>query len=435
MKKKEMLSIDFGDEWESIDDQLYKSVRNILENARKKAFTAVNTAMVEAYWHVGKKIVDLQGGAERAAYGDGMIKKLSERLTTEFVNGYDERNLRHMRQFFLMFPNWNALRTELSWTHYRMILKVEKIEARDYYIRECAEGNWSTRQLERQINSFCYERILANQDEKALLNEATEKEPVKTAKDFVKDPFVLEFLGLPPNRRHSEIELEQGLIDHMQKFLLELGPGYAFKARQKRISINGSNFYIDLLFYNDILKCSVIVDLKTGKLTHKDLGQMQMYLNYFTRELMNEGDNPPMGIIICAGKNESVVRYVLPEKGDGRIFASLYKLHLPDEEELAREIAARKELLMLERPSNAERPNLRRSEHAGSAEHHAVPKYRTYLSSITDEDVERIKEYSKKLQADDRARKEFFIRVGLYDEDGNIREPFRRHFEEDRSSD
>ena len=332
-----------------IDRALYNDVRSVLENARKRSFAAVNSAMVKAYWNVGRIIVERQGGAERADYGDGLIESLSKRLTAEYGKGFDRGNLRNMRQFYLLFQNHYALRSELSWTHYRLLMRVERPQAREYYLEESIKGNWSTRQLERQINSFCYERLLMSRDKEGIAEEAVQKEPPKQMEDIIKDPYVLEFLRLQPNTKHHETELEQGLIDHMQKFLLELGQGFTFEARQKRISLEGDNFYIDLVFYNYVLKCFVLIDIKAGKLMHQDIGQMQMYINYYTRELMNEGDNPPIGIILCADKNESVVRYTFPEEGNKQIFTSKYKLHLPTEEELANELSTEREMLLRER--------------------------------------------------------------------------------------
>ena len=332
--------------------ELFESIRNVLNSARSKAYAAVNFAMVEAYWNVGRLIVEKQGGEERAAYGDRLIEGLVKFLTVEFGKGFDKTNLGRMRQFYLSFPKVDALRQQLSWTHYRMILKVEKPRAREYYLEECAAGNWSTRQLERQINSFCYERVLASQNKDLVKNEIIQKEPGKTPFDIVKDPYVLDFLGLQSNTDLLEPKLEKALIDHLQKFLLELGRGFAFEARQKLISLDGDHFYIDLVFYNYILKCFVLIDLKSGKLTHQDIGQMQMYVNYYTRELMNEGDNPPIGIILCADKNESVVKYTFPDGGNPQIFTSKYMLYLPTEEELAREIEAEKQLLLAEKRLN-----------------------------------------------------------------------------------
>ncbi|MDR0778991.1 MAG: PDDEXK nuclease domain-containing protein [Methanomassiliicoccaceae archaeon] len=331
------------------EKELFRDVREILNNARKKTYNAINSAMVEAYWNIGKLIVEKQGGAERAVYGDGLIVNLSKQLAIEYGKGFDERNLRFMRQFYLTLPNRNALRTELSWTHYRMIMRVEKPQAREYYLRECAEGNWSTRQLERQINSFCYERVLASRDKEKVRDEIIRKEPAITPADVIKDPYILDFAGLPQGTEYLESELESALISHLQKFLLELGRGFTFEARQKRISLDGDHFYIDLVFYNYILKCFVIVDLKAGKLTHQDIGQMRMYVNYYTRELMNDHDNHPIGIILCADRNESVVRYTFPKGGDPQIFTSKYKLCLPTEEELAREIDSEKELIIREK--------------------------------------------------------------------------------------
>jgi len=296
------------------DNQLYDEVKVILELARSRAYAAVNLAMVEAYWNIGKLITETVGKDSRAEYGKYLMRYLSERLTTDFGKGFDERNLRFMRQFYLTFPIRNALRTELSWTHYRMIMKVENPNARNYYVEESSKGGWSTRQLERQINSFCYERVLSSRNRNAVRDEIILKEPYKNSLDVVKDPYVLEFLGLRQNDDLYETKLENALVTHIQKFLLELGRGFTFEARQKLISFDGEHFYIDLVFYNYILKCFVLIDLKTGKLTHQDIGQMQMYVNYYTREKMNEGDNPPIGIILCADKNESVVRYTLPEQ-------------------------------------------------------------------------------------------------------------------------
>jgi predicted nuclease of restriction endonuclease-like (RecB) superfamily len=332
-----------------IEKELFIGIRDILNNARRRAYTAVNSSMVEAYWNIGRLIVDKQGGTERAAYGDGLIDALSKQLTKEYGKGFTVRNLWHMRQFYLTLPKVNALRAQLSWTHYRMIMRLENPEAREYYLEECDKGNWSTRQLERQINSFCYERVLTSRDKEPVKNEIIRKESVGTPEDVVKDPYVLEFLGLDHSIRHHESDLEQSLIDHMQKFLLELGRGFTFEARQKRISLDGDHFYIDLVFYNYMMRCFVIIDLKAGKLTHQDIGQMQMYVNYYTRELTNDGDNPPIGIILCADRNESVVRYTFPEGGDPQIFTSKYKLCLPTEEEFAREIDTEKELILRER--------------------------------------------------------------------------------------
>ena len=256
-------------------------------------------------------------------------------------------NLKYMRQFYNAFPIGHALRDQLSWTHYRMLLKVEDDTARLFYLDECAKSNWSTRQLERQINSFFYQRILSSQDKDSVRNEVQTLEKGIDAKDIIRDPYVLEFLGLEQTHNLYEKDIEQGLIDHLQKFLLELGRGFSFVSRQQHITFDGEHYYVDLVFYNYILKCFVIIDLKLGKLTHQDIGQMQMYVNYYTRELMNDGDNLPIGIVLCADKSESVVKYTLPEDNN-QIFASKYKLYMPTEDELKRELAKEQELLEIE---------------------------------------------------------------------------------------
>jgi len=327
------------------ENTLYLQIKEILNTARKKAYSAINFAMVEAYWLVGKQIVDAQAGNERAEYGTSLLKYLSRELSRDFGKGFDESNLRLIRQFYLSFPIRDALRHELSWTHYRKIMKVENEQARNFYIEECIKSNWSTRQLERQINTHYYERLLSSQNKELVSQEIFTKEPNISPVDIIKDPYVLEFLGLKHSSDLLESDLEKALITHIQHFLLELGRGFAFEARQKRISFDGEHYYIDLVFYNYILKCFVLIDLKTGKLTHQDIGQMQMYVNYYTRELMNEGDNPPIGIILCADKSESVVRYTLPVNNK-QIFTSKYKLYLPTEEELCRELENEKYLLM-----------------------------------------------------------------------------------------
>ena len=293
--------------------------------------------MVEAYWNIGKSIVEQQDGYEKAEYGSRLIAELSKQMIVDFGKGFTLTNLKYMRQFYLTFPNSHALRDELSWTHYRLLMRVENKNAREFYIEEAIKSNWSTRQLERQINSFFYERLLSSQNKEKVSEEIQKMEPVKIPEDIIRDPYVLEFLGLSPNDDFYDSDLEEALITHLQKFLLELGRGFSFVARQKRITFDGRHFRIDLVFYNYILKCFVLIDLKIGDLTHQDLGQMQMYVHYYERELMNKGDNPPIGIVLCADKSESIVKYTLPEN-ETQIFASKYKLYLPSEEELSREL-------------------------------------------------------------------------------------------------
>lgn len=258
-------------------------------------------------------------------------------MTKEFGKGFTVANLKNMRQFYLIFQKSYSLRSKLTWTHYRLLMRVENENAKNFYIEECIKSNWSTRQLERQITTLFYERLLSSKDKEKVSKEIFKLEPqIKKAKDIIKDPYVLEFLGLPENTNFLEKNLEQALIDHLQKFLLELGRGFSFVARQKRITFDGRHFYIDLVFYNYLLKCFVLIDLKVGDLTHQGLGQMQMYVHYFEEEMMNEGDNPPIGIVLCADKSDSIVKYTL-SKNETQVFASKYKAYLPSEEELLSE--------------------------------------------------------------------------------------------------
>ena len=336
-------------------DETYLGIRDVLEKARSAAYRAVNFAMVQAYWNIGKIIVeDEQKGEERAGYGMALIKELSWRLTRDYGRGFTQTNLKYMRQFYLTFPNGHALRDELSWTHYRLLLRVEKDGARNFYMIESVKNNWSTRELERQVNSLLYERIALSRDKDGVKELALRGNEIHAPGDIIKDPYVLEFLGLDENRRYLEKDIEQALIDKLQKFLLEPGTGFSFVARQKRITLDGDHFYIDLVFYNYILKCFVLIDLKVGKLTHHDIGQMDFYVRYFEKEETQRQDNPTIGIILCADKNETMVKYTLLE--DGRqVFASKYKLYLPTEEELKEELTRERELIERERRMEVEK--------------------------------------------------------------------------------
>ncbi len=344
-------------EIESIDNKepesAYTSIRNSIISAQNKIVRTVNSAIVESYWEIGEQIYKECGENERAEYAKYVVKYLSEKLTKEFGKGFIERSLRYMRKFYVTFPIRNALRAELTWTHYRLIMSVENPRAREFYVEECAKCGWSTRQLERQIHSFFYERLLASKNDESVRNEINILEPKSEMKptDLLKSTYVLEFLNLDNSSKYHEKDIEQGVIDNLQKFLLELGRGFTFVARQKRLSIGGDNFYIDLVFYNLPLRAYVLIDLKIGKLTHQDLGQVQMYVNYYTRELMNEGDNPPIGLILCADKKDAVIKYTLP-LDNNQIFAAKYKTYLPTEEELKNELQLDK--YMLEHAEDAE---------------------------------------------------------------------------------
>lgn len=319
------------------DQKTYSTVRGYIIAAQKQVYSAVNSAMVIAYWNIGKQIYEACGENDRAAYGKQLLQFLSDKLTAEFGKGFDVRNLRNMRQFYMTFPIRNALRSELSWTHYRSLMKVTDDVARNFYLEEAVKSGWSSRQLDRQINSFYYQRILSSRDKVSVAAEIDTLEPRPEYEKIIKDPYVLEFLNLPANEHYYESELEQALIDHLQKFLLELGRGYSFVARQKHFNVDGRHFYIDLVFYNYILKCFVLIDLKIGDLTHQDLGQMQMYVNYYTRRMMNEGDNPPIGIVLCADKSDTLIEFTLPED-NRQIFAAKYLPYMPTKEELRREL-------------------------------------------------------------------------------------------------
>ncbi len=320
-----------------MNKQFYNSIRSILESARNKAYHATNFAMVKAYWEIGKRIVEEQGGPDRAEYGRGLIRELSARMTADFGKGFTTTNLKNMRTFYLVFQKGHTLCDQLSWSHYRLLMRVENVEARKFYLEESVRSNYSVRQLERQINSLFYERLLSSRDKKGVSREIHQIEPEKKPEDIIRDPYVLEFLGLSQCEDYYESDLEKALLSHLQRFLLELGRGFCFVARQKHINFDGRHFYIDLVMYNFILKCFVLIDLKAGDLTHQDLGQMQMYVHYYEKELMNEGDNPPIGIVLCADKSDSIVRYTLPET-EKNIFASKYKLYIPSEAEFKREM-------------------------------------------------------------------------------------------------
>lgn len=325
---------------------LYEQVRTILNGARGRVARSVNSEMVSTYWQIGQAIVEHeQAGSERADYGAHLIEALAARMNADNVKGFHARNLWWMRDFYLKFPKVNALRSELSWTHYRLLLKVEKLDARQWYENEAATQNWSTRELERQINSLFWERAALSTQKSEMLTTTRESSEKYGPADFIKDPYMLEFLGLKEAPHLSESELESALLEHLQEFLLELGRGFSFVARQQRITLDGDHFYIDLVFYNRLLKCFVLIDLKIGKLTHGDIGQMQLYTNYYTREMCEEWENPAIGILLCADKNDAVVRYTLPEDNE-QIFASRYRLQLPREEELAEEL--RREQLALQ---------------------------------------------------------------------------------------
>ncbi|RRV25814.1 DUF1016 domain-containing protein [Pseudomonas sp. o96-267] len=327
-------------ESQTVLQPLLTELAGLIRQARQQAVRAVDSIQVQTCWEVGRHIVEFeQGGQARAAYGKKLLPALATGLTAEFGKGFDASNLRYMRQFYQAFPIRDALRHELSWTHYRSLLKVDSDSARQWYMNEAVTQNWSTRALERQIGTLYYERLLASQDRAAVEQEAASNLQAlgKNPREFVRDPVLLEFLGLPNAGTLLESELEQALIDQLQQFLLELGKGFAFVGRQQRISTESKDFYIDLVFYNYLLKCFVIFDLKRGELTHQDIGQMDMYVRMFDDLKRGPEDGPTVGIILCAQKDASLVRYSVLQ-GSEQLFASKYKLVLPSEEELRAEL-------------------------------------------------------------------------------------------------
>ncbi|WP_426305704.1 PDDEXK nuclease domain-containing protein [Acidovorax facilis] len=327
---------------------LLDALRCLIAQGRQRALRAVDMVQVQTCWEIGRHIVEFeQEGATRAAYGQRLLPQLAETLTHEFGKGFDTSNLRYMRLFYQAFPIRDALRHELSWTHYRTLLRVDDEKARYWYMNEAAAQNWSARALDRQIGTLYFERLLLSGDKAGVTAEAQSNLDAlaQTPREFVRDPVMLEFLGLPGAGKLLESSLEQALMEKLQGFLLELGKGFAFVARQQRISTESQDFYIDLVFYNYLLKCFVLVDLKTSKLTHQDIGQMDMYVRMYDDLRRGEGDNPTVGILLCEHKDQSVVRYsVLHDSA--HLFAAKYKLVLPSEEELRAELAReRSELL------------------------------------------------------------------------------------------
>ena len=328
-----------------ISNNYINEIKTILKNARQKAYTAINSAMVEAYWKIGRRIVEEeQSGRERAEYGKEIIKNLSKELTEEFGKGFGERNIRNIRQFYVLFSDyekWKSLISKLTWTHIQKVLRVSDEKARIFYLTEAAENMWSVRTLDRNISTLYYNRIVASIDKKTVEDEMKEKTKKLQAKEFIKNPVVLEFLDLPTNMSYTENELEKALTDDIQKFMMELGKGFAFVERQQHIRTENSDFYIDLVFYNYILKCFVIVELKTGKLTHQDIGQLDMYVRMYDDLKKQENDNPTIGLLLCTDTDSTVIKYSVLNDNKN-LFASKYVNYLPSEEELINEIERQK---------------------------------------------------------------------------------------------
>ena len=326
---------------------LIGQIAEVVQQARGHVRQSVNQAMVASYWEIGRLIVEHeQQGQARAAYGQRQLGELSARLTELFGKGFDASNLRNMRRFYLAFPIREALPLELGWTHYNTLARVENPSAREWYLREAINQNWSSRALERQIGVLYYERLLSSKDKALVEAEAMQHTAplAETRKDFLRDPYVLDFLNLNASR-FLEDDLEQAIMDNLQDFLLELGRGFAFVARQQRISFSDADFYIDLVFYNYRLKCFLLVDLKLGKLAHQDMGQMDTYVRLYDEQIRGADDNPTIGLVLCSEKSEAVVRYsVLTEQQ--QLFAAKYLPYLPSEEELKHELERERELAL-----------------------------------------------------------------------------------------
>jgi predicted nuclease of restriction endonuclease-like (RecB) superfamily len=306
------------------DSHLLQSIKDIILESRKRVFRITNTALLQTYWQIGKLIIeDEQQGKSKATYGEATLKTLASQLTFEFGKGFDYTNLTNMRKFYQAFPIVDTLRQELSWSHYRLLSRLNSETKRNYYLQECIVANWNSRELQRQINSLAFERVVHHLPEI--------KKPL--IQNLLKDPYIFEFFGLPVDTKNTEFEIETAIINHLQQFLLELGKGFAFVARQQHIATDTSDFFIDLVFYNYLLKCFVIIDLKTGTLTHQDVGQIDMYVRMYDDLKRSSDDNPTIGILLCSEKDETIVKYsVLNDKNN--LFASKYLLYLPKEEEL-----------------------------------------------------------------------------------------------------
>ena len=328
-----------------ISNNYINEIKTILKNARQKAYTAVNSVMVEAYWKIGRRIVEEeQNGKERAEYGKEILQNLSKVLTEEFGKGYSYRTLREIRQFYLMFSDfekWRTVSAKLTWSHFQKVLRVSDEKARIFYLTEAAENMWSVRTLDRNISTLYYNRIVASIDKKTVEDEMKEKIKSLQTEEFIKNPVVLEFLDLPTNMSYTENELEKALTDDIQKFMMELGKGFAFVERQQHIRTENSDFYIDLVFYNYILKCFVIVELKTGKLTHQDIGQLDMYVRMYDDLKKQENDNSTIGLLLCTDTDSTVIKYSVLNDNKN-LFASKYVNYLPSEEELINEIERQK---------------------------------------------------------------------------------------------
>lgn len=329
-----------------VNNKIIEDIKELLIISKQNLQQSINTAMVQTYWQIGRIIVeDEQNGNNRATYGKQQLQQIAKSLTDEFGKGFDVTNLRKMRQFYLVFSKQDSVSLKLSWTHYRRLIRVENTKAREWYLNESISNNWSARALDRQISTLYYERLLSSKEKSPVLAEAKEKTDklAINPKDVLRDPYIFDFLNLP-SQSLVESEVEQSLIDNIQKFLLELGYGFAFVSRQQRISTEDQDFYIDLVFYNFKLKCFLLVDLKIGKLTHQDVGQMDTYVRMYDKFEKSEDDNPTIGLILCSEKSEAIAKYSVLSDSQ-QLFSSKYLPFLPTEEQLKAELLRDRELL------------------------------------------------------------------------------------------
>lgn len=321
-----------------VNQSVILDIKAIIAQSKDKAIRAVDHQRTLMYWHIGKRIFEEeQEGKDRADYGKYLTKYIAKILEPEYGSGYSKRQIELFRQFYRAFPIANAVRSQLSWTQYRLLMRLDTEEQKEFYIAETIKNNWNSRQLERQVYSNLYERLLLSNDKESVLAVAKNEKFPSDAKEIIKDPMYLEFLGLKREASYYERDLESAIITHLQEFFLELGNGFSFVARQKRIHLEGDEFFVDLVFYNRLLQCFVIIEIKTHKLTHQDIGQLQMYVNYYDRIEKLPHENPTIGILLCANKNDAVVKFTLPEE-QKQIIASQYKLYLPTEQQLLEEV-------------------------------------------------------------------------------------------------
>ncbi|MBR4823419.1 MAG: DUF1016 family protein [Spirochaetaceae bacterium] len=330
-------------------NDILSDARKIIDTARANAVRSVDFCRVQMYWNLGRRIFEEeQQGKDRADYGAYLVKTLSEKLEVEYGSGFSERQLERARQFYRMYQIPSTVRTELNWSQYRLLISISDPDKREYYELESVNNGWTARETERQINSQLYERLLLSNDKKSVLAVARKERIPESPKEIIKDPMILEFLGLERKPAYYEKDLESAIISHIADFLLEMGKGFSFDSRQKRILIEDDEFFIDLVFYNRLLKYFVLIELKTGKLTHQDLGQLQMYVNYYDRNIKLPDENPTIGILLCSSKNDTAVKMALPEDNT-TILASEYQLYLPTSEQLVKEIEEVKQLVKNEK--------------------------------------------------------------------------------------